>query len=392
MAEPHKDPSAGSASLPAQLVGLTFTRTVFNTGYRMIYPFLPVIARGLGVDLPTVALALTARSSLGLASPLLGSQADQRGRKRTMLSSLLLFTASMGALALFPRLPVLFLALLGGTLAKLTFDPAMQAYLGDRVSYERRGLAIALTEFGWSLAFLVGVPLAGLAILRSGWSGPFSWLAVLGAVSAIVLWRILPGDGPLAAGSLSLAAGLRTVARHRSAMAGLAVGFCISLANEMVNVVFGAWLEQAFQLQILALGAASAVIGVAELTGEGLVAGLADKLGKRRAVAIGIGANVMAALALPMLGITIPGALLGLFLFYITFEITLVSAIPLMTELVPEARATVMAGNVGSHSAGRSLGALIALPLFAGGLWGNTLAAVGFDLLALFLLLRFVRE
>jgi len=309
-----------------------------------------------------------------------------------MLSSLLLFTASMGALALFPRLPVLFLALLGGTLAKLTFDPAMQAYLGDRVRYERRGLAIALTEFGWSLAFLVGVPLAGLAILRSGWSGPFSWLAILGAVSAIVLWRILPGDGPPTAGSLSLAAGLRMVARHRSAMAGLAVGFCISLANEMVNVVFGAWLEQAFQLQVLALGAASAVIGVAELTGEGLVAGLADKLGKRRAVAIGIGTNILAALALPVLGISIPGALLGLFLFYITFEITLVSAIPLMTELVPEARATVMAGNVGSHSAGRSLGALIALPLFAGGLWGNTLAAVGFNLLALFLLLRFVRE
>ena len=143
---------------------------------------------------------------------------------------------------------------------------------------------------------------------------------------------------------------------------------------------------------LIALGAASAVIGVAELTGEGLVAGLADKLGKRRAVAIGIGTNVLAALALPHLGTTVSGALLGLFLFYITFEVTLVSAIPLMTELVPEARATVMAGNVGSHSAGRALGALIALPLFAGGLWANTLAAVGLDLLALFLLLRFVRE
>jgi predicted MFS family arabinose efflux permease len=365
---------------------------VFNTGYRMIYPFLPVIARGLGVDLSAVALALTARSSLGLASPLFGSQADVRGRKRTMLFSLLLFAASMAMVALAPRYPVFFLGLLGGTIGKLAFDPGMQAYLGDRVSYRRRGLAIALTEFGWSLAFLVGVPLAALAIARAGWSGPFPWLAGLAALSALILWRILPNDAAHARERLTLSAGLRAVSRHRSAMAGLLVGLCISLANEMVNVVFGAWLEQAFGLQVLALGAASAVIGVAELGGEGLVAGLADAWGKRRAVAIGILGNVLSALVLPLVGTSMTGALLGLFFFYITFEFTLVSAIPLMTELVPEARATVMAGNVGSHSAGRALGALIALPLFAGGLWVNTLAAVAFDLIALFVLLRFVRE
>jgi predicted MFS family arabinose efflux permease len=381
-----------SSSLPAQLVGFTLSRTIFNTGYRMIYPFLPVIARGLGVDLSAVALALTARSSLGLASPLLGSQADVRGRKRTMLFSMLLFSISMALIAVIPRYPVFFLGLIGGTIGKLTFDPGMQAYLGDRVAYERRGLAMALSEFGWSLAFLIGVPLASLATARAGWSGPFPWLAGLGALSALLLWRLLPADAPHALNGMSLASGLKTVARHRPAVAGLLVGLCISLANEMVNVVFGAWLEGSFGLQVVALGAASALIGVAELSGEGLVAGLADRWGKRRSVALGIVGNMMSALALPLLGTSVAGALAGLFLFYITFEFTLVSAIPLMTELVPEARATVMAGNVGSHSAGRALGALIALPLFAGGLRVNTFASVGFNLLALFLLLRYVRE
>ena len=54
-------------------------------------------------------------------------------------------------------------ALLSSTLGNLTFIPAMQAYLGDRLPYERRGRILAYTEFGWSLAFIGGVPLMGLA-------------------------------------------------------------------------------------------------------------------------------------------------------------------------------------------------------------------------------------
>ena len=54
------------------------------------------------------------------------------------------------------------------------------------------------------------------------------------------------------------------------------------------------------------------------------------------------------------------GALAGLFLFYITFEYIMVSHIPLMTELVPEARATLLSFNLTGHSLGRMIGALLA--------------------------------
>jgi hypothetical protein len=67
----------------------------------------------------------------------------------------------------------------------------------------------------------------------------------------------------------------------------------------------------------------------------------------------------LAALALYFLGRTEAGALVGLFFFYITFEFTLVSIIPLMTELLPAARATLMAFNVAALSFGRALGDLI---------------------------------
>lgn len=177
----------------------------------------------------------------------------------------------------------------------------------------------------------------------------------------------------------------------RPALAGLAVSLLISTSNEVVNIVFGAWLEEGFGLQVAALGAAS-VFGAAELSGEGSVAGLTDPIGKRRAVALGIAGGALACLVLEPLGHSLTGALAGLFLFYITLEFALVGSIPLMSELVPEARATTLAGNMGSHSAGRALGALLGPALFACGMSVNATAAAGLDTLALIILLAFVRE
>lgn len=377
--------------LRLQLVAFPLTRTILNTGYRMVYPFLPVLSRGLGVDLSTMALAITARSSLGLASPFLGSLADVQGRKKVMLTSLVLFSAAMSMIALRPTFAVFFACLLVATAAKIAFDPAMQAHLGDRVLYARRGLVIAITEFGWSGGFLIGVPLVGWVMARAGWSAPFPWLAAFALTAAIVLWRLLPRDVRSPA-KPTLVSGFRTVLQSRSALAGLLLAGLTGTSNELVNIVFGTWLESKFGLQVLALGAASAVIGLSELTGEGLVALVADRLGKRRAVGIGLVANSLASISLPLLGQTLPGALLGLFVLYLSFEFTLVSAIPLMTELVPTARATLMAGNVGAHSAGRAFGALLGPMLFGGGLGAVVLGACALNLVALVALLLFLRE
>jgi predicted MFS family arabinose efflux permease len=375
-----------------QLAAFSLTRTVLNTSFRMIYPFLPVFARGLGVDLSTIALAVTARSSVGLASPFLGSLADRHGRKWTMLVALGLFSASMALVTGWPIFSTFVAALILSTVAKVLFDPAMQAYLGDRVHYARRGLVIAVTEIGWSGAFLVGVPLAGWVIQAKGWAGPFPWLAALGVCAALLLSIVLPADKPAQAHTQAWRSGLQSIIHNRSALAGLTFGILVSLANEVVNIVFGVWLERAFGLQVVALGAASAVIGLSELGGESLVAGLSDRLGKRKAVAWGVGLNSLACMALPLLDRSLPTALTGLFLSYITFEFTLVSAIPLMTELAPAARGMLMGSNIGGQSAGRAVGALIGPALFGSGLIANASVAAGFDLLALALLILFVRE
>jgi predicted MFS family arabinose efflux permease len=311
-----------------------------------------------------------------------------------MLLGLTLFTVGVGLVWIWPAYPAFLAALLLSMLGKYVFDPAMQAYLGDRISYARRGRVLAITELGWSLSFLIGVPIMGILIARRGWSAPFPVLAALGAAALITLAWLLPRDPAQQAGKPSLWANLKAIASHPTAMAGLAMGLLLSSANEVVNLVFGLWMEDSFGLQITALAAASAVIGLSELGGETLTAAITDRLGKPLAVGLGLGLNSLAALILPFLGTSLPGSVIGLFLFYLTFEFTLVSSIPLMTEVLPSARATIMAANAAGLSLGRAAGAILATPLYFSGVRSPVLpdmlpvviATVGFNLLALFAL------
>ena len=135
---------------------------------------------------------------------------------------------------------------------------------------------------------------------------------------------------------------------------------------------------------LYALAGASAVIGVAELGGEGLVALITDRIGKPLAVFLGLSVNILACLLLPWIGRTETGALAGLFLFYISFEYVVVSQIPMMTEAVPGARATVMALNLVGFGIGRSLGAFLSTLIYNGlGFLIVTLTAVLFNILAI---------
>jgi predicted MFS family arabinose efflux permease len=273
------------------------------------------------------------------------------------------------------------------------FDPAMQAYFGDRVPYQRRGLALAVTELSWSFAFIIGVPAMGFLIARYGWSAPFPVFTVLGLGMFAILWWMAPHRDPNHVPARNPWANFGVVLRNVPALAGITVALWASAANELVNLIFGVWLEDSFGLQIAALAGASAVIGLSELSGEGLVALLTDRIGKPRALAFGLSANALAAVLLSFIGRTEIGALVGLFLFYITFEYVMVSHVPMMTELVPGARATTMSFNLTGHSLGRALGAFLAPLIYQQfGFLFVALLAVVFNIFGLLALRRLQKD
>ena len=173
----------------------------------------------------------------------------------------------------------------------------------------------------------------------------------------------------------------------------MVVGLLFMFAIENVFVVYGAWMEETFRLSVGALGLASSVIGIAEAMGEGISAGLVDRLGKKTAVLGGLLLNAGAYLLLPLLSGNLASALVGLFVLLMAFEFSIVSSIPLMSELAPGARGTLMALNVAALSLGRMVGSLTAAPLWLrGGLGLNAVVSCGAALAAFALLLLFVTD
>jgi predicted MFS family arabinose efflux permease len=264
----------------------------------------------------------------------------------------------------------------------------MQAYVGDRVSYARRGLVLGLTELSWSLSTILGVPVVAALISAGSWRSPFPYLVGFGLLMILLTAVLVPLAPPDQRSHGRLFASLGQVLRSPQARILLSMGLCFTLGNEVINLLFGVWLEDRFSLQIGALGAVAALIGISELGGEGLASWLADKVGKAAAVKIGIFGNILSALALVLLGQWQWGAILALFLFYLSFEFMLVSSLPLISEVLPQARATLMATNIMFFSLGRALGAIGAPWLYAAGFWVNAVAAIGLNLVGLWLLSR----
>ncbi len=385
--------SPNTPRLLPQLLALTAARLALNTGLRMVYPFLPALARGVGVELTAVYRLVTLRNFAGLLSPLFGPLSEQYGRKPLVIAAMLLFAFGCLVVVLWPAYWGLGVTLVLISLAKVVFDPAMQAHIGDTVPYRQRGRVLAVTELAWSGGVLLGAPLIGLTIQFWGWQSPFLWLGGFALATAVLLARILPRLPHAARRLLTLRSMAGVVRRHPVIWAAALYVLLAMAANEIFFIVYGDWMENNFGLALGALGLASAVIGGSEIAGEISAGFLVDRFGKRPVIMTTGFLNALAYLALPFVGTSLVSALLALMLLFWFFEVTLVGGVPLLTELVPSARSVVMSVALGAGALGRALGSLIGPPVFAHGGFGSSgLVAAGVMLLAVLALALWVRE
>jgi predicted MFS family arabinose efflux permease len=358
--------AADERASQTQLAIIFITRTAINTSFRIIYPFLPSIARGLGISLKTAGALVTLRMVARLASPFLGSLADRYGRRRVMEIALLLFSLASLLLASLGTFTAAVIAFILYGVAKAIHDPAVYAYLGDTVPYYKRGRTIGAVELAWSSAWLLGVPASGFLIEQFGWRAP--WAALIG-LGLLGMWLthvgLPPAPRPIAGDGderfvASLAATWRDLLRRRSVVALLLTGLLFTVAIEVTFIIYGAWIETVFGLNVSALGVASIVVGLAEATAEFGAAAITDRLGKRRSVLVGILGLAASLIALPWLsGFGLTAALIGVALMMLTFEFGVVSLLPLATELTPEARASLLALTLTAFGLARILGAFI---------------------------------
>ena len=377
------------------LAVITFARLMLNGARRFPYIILTPMSVALGVPRSYVEAALSAQWAVGALSPLVGGPIDRLGRKRLML-------IGMGGLALFMVVAavgqvygIVLLGLVASGVAKIIFDPAMEAYVGDHTPYERRGMAIGITELAWSGSLFVFGPLAAYLIVNASLGAIFGVLAGGSLFSLILLWRIVPADHPTEhheGAQIKIGTAFRLLA-NPSVIALLLAGSLINTAAESVNIVYEQWLRGSFELTTLILGTVAWVFSAAEVFGEGVVIGFADRVGKRALAMTTITATGIVYLLLPLLGINGLSAIILLFLMFLFFEISIVGMIPLATEALPQARGVMLTTYVACLSVSRAIGTLLGGWMFrAGGIAMNGVVAMILSLAAAALLWRFVSE
>ena len=344
------------------IVGTTFFRLVLNTARRFVYPFAPVLSRGLGVSLSAITSLIAINQVTSLLGALIGPLSDRLGYRKMMTAGMAMLAIGMLAAAIFPIYAVVLVAMFLAGLGKSIFDPALQAWVGSRVPYRRRALVMGIMETSWSASTLIGIPLVAILMDRYGWQSPFLVMGGLGCIGAVALFFIIPDEPEPASQKISPAEYLGAYSQliaNKPALGALGYVFFVSAANDNLFVVYGAWLEKSFGLGIVALGLGTSLIGVAELVGEGLTAAVSDRIGLKRALVTGLSLSVLSYFALPFLDMSLTAALTGLAVLFFIFEFTMVTSISLCTEILPGFRATMMSGFFATAGIGRVLGALI---------------------------------
>jgi predicted MFS family arabinose efflux permease len=335
---------------------------MLNLAVRVTYPFLPAIARGLDISFQQAGLLVAARHCVGLTGALWGIVSERKGYGWGMmigLTTLLLGSLTVSFSASFT------LALVGFVLigvSKPVYDPSVQAFVSTHIPYAKRAKALGILEVSWAGSWLLGIPLSGLLIAHFGWHSPFSLIAISALLA--IFWTIRLEEVNLG-NRVSAKNSAQHFATPSEAPLGkggpiliLGVSLLMVFANENMVIVYGAWLEEQFHLQVQELGFFSILVGVAELGGELTVVAMVDRIGKRKAILGGLTLTGLSYLALPFCQGSIYLAALGLACMFFLFEFTIVSIFPYVSEMVPRERGKWLAFNYTALVVGRLCGAV----------------------------------
>jgi predicted MFS family arabinose efflux permease len=370
-----------------------------NVAYRIIYPLQPFLAQHLHVDLRTVSALVTVQVLASIVSPLGGTLADTRGERATMTGGLSLFCVGAVLCALSTGFGGFLAgyALIG--LAVALYQPAAQAYLSKRTSYERRGWALGVFETSWAAAALLGVAPLMQLVQQTGSSAAVFWTILAAGACSLALIRFgLPTLPNLGQGRGDPVGGARRPIDWRAlrtpSVFGLLGLLLVSAGGvDLIFVVQGAWSKASLGANDAQLGQVFGLLGIAELIGSLGSTVLVDRVGKKRAVLAGYALTAAVMLALPLSEGSWLLFLPLYFLFDLFFEFSIVASFPLASGVAPTARGTLMALSVLTIGMGRAIGSQLATPLWSSySIWGNGLIGAGLLLTGVLLCWALVRE
>jgi predicted MFS family arabinose efflux permease len=287
-----------SSRLPAVLWPMLFGNFVIGSGVMTVPGTLNEISSGLEVPVATAGVLISAGAVLMcVGAPLCAALVAGWDRRRLLALSMIWYALFHLACAFAPDFRSLLVLRVLALVSPAIFTAQAAACVGLLVPPDQRGRAITFIFVGWSIASVLGMPLAAYVGGTLGWRSAFGVIAVMSVVSALWVWRAMP-DG-VRPPALSRAAWGETF-RSRALMTCVLVTVLYAAGQFVLFSYFAPYFRQKLALSPTALSLYFMWFGAFGLLGNIVMSRTIDRVGAARAVMAGIALMAVSLLLFPL--------------------------------------------------------------------------------------------
>ena len=289
---------APQAPLPTSLWALLFGNFVIGTGIMVVPGTLNDISHSLQISTATAGQLISAAALMVcLGAPVFATLIRNWDRRQLLALSM----AWYGALHLVcasvtginALLPLRILAVIPAAI----FTPQAAACVGLLVPPTHRGRAITMVFLGWSVASVLGMPMAAWIGGTWGWRTAFVLIGLLSFASALWVWRAMP-DG-VKPPALTLES-WRSTLRSPALMLCIAVTALYSAGQFVLFSYFAPYFKTTLQTTPAQLSLLFGWFGAFGFLGNMLASRYIDRVGAPRMVLVCVGLMALSLLAWPL--------------------------------------------------------------------------------------------
>jgi len=239
---------------------------------------------------------------MGVGAPVLATLVAGMDRRRLLALAMLWYALGHALCALAPSYPWLWPVRALTVLSAAVFTPQAAATMGFMSTPAHRGRSITFVFMGWSIASVIGMPMAAWIGERLGWRVAMGVVAVGAVLAAWQVWRSVPrGIRPPALSWRSWG----KVLKSPLLMAVVAVTGLQS-AGQFTVLAYGAPLfKNAFGANPEQISLMFGYFGALALAGNLLLNRIVDRVGAARVVSVTLALMLLSLLTWP-LGYSLP--------------------------------------------------------------------------------------
>jgi DHA1 family multidrug resistance protein-like MFS transporter len=338
-------------------------------------PLLPLLARELGASAPMVGLVVAASTITGVLLKLpAGTWSDVVGRMPLLLTAAIVFAVMpFGYLAAGSLGTLIALRFVHGS-ATAIMGPVMSATISDLAPVERRATWLSLYATIQGAGQAIAPVFAGLLIARGRYDVVFVVAGLIALASPAVIVALMRRAGNAAAlhggRRAHLLQGIReVVAERRLVVASTAHAFYFVI-NGTLNAFLPLFAQDRIGLDAIGIGWLFGIQTVTTLAIRPVIGAASDRLGRRGAIAIGLGGCAVSVWGIS-LATTEPQLYAAVLIYAISVAITTAATSAYITDVAPKARFGAAHGVFGTiYDVGDAAGPLVGGILVQS--WGYT--------------------